>query len=415
MSMFNTGDILETIEMFTQDNLDVRTVTMGISLLDCIDPDPKKACENIYNKITTKAANLVPAVEHISAEYGIPIINKRISVTPIAMLLGACPEADPVDFAKTLDAAGKKVGVNFVGGYSALVHKGFSAGDRRLIESIPRALAETDIVCSSVNIGATKAGLNMDAIKLMGEAVKKASELTADRQCIGAAKLVVFCNAPEDNPFMAGAFHGIGEPETVINVGVSGPGVVKKAIDRAVRRRGEQVSITEIAEIIKTTAFKVTKVGQLIGTEVAEKMNLPFGVADLSLAPTPEVGDSVGEIFQSVGLSSIGAPGSTAVLAMLNDAVKKGGNRQELHEKLRVHSQAAARVVKEEGGKNDLIDRICADPAFMITREEVEAILRPEQFTGRSCEQVEEYLRDVIRPLLAENADLLGEKQELSV
>ena len=213
MSMFNTGDILETIEMFTQDNLDVRTVTMGISLLDCIDPDPKKACENIYNKITTKAANLVPTVEHISAEYGIPIINKRISVTPIAMLLGACPDADPVEFAKTLDAAGKKVGVNFVGGYSALVHKGFSAGDRRLIESIPRALAETDIVCSSVNIGATKAGLNMDAVKLMGEAVKKASELTADRQCIGAAKLVVFCNAPEDNPFMAGAFHGPGEPD----------------------------------------------------------------------------------------------------------------------------------------------------------------------------------------------------------
>ena len=217
MSMFNTGDILETIEMFTQDNLDVRTVTMGISLLDCIDPDPKKACENIYNKITTKAANLVPTVEHISAEYGIPIINKRISVTPIAMLLGACPDADPVEFAKTLDAAGKKVGVNFVGGYSALVHKGFSAGDRRLIESIPRALAETDIVCSSVNIGATKAGLNMDAVKLMGEAVKKASELTAGRQCIGAAKLVVFCNAPEDNPFMAGAFHGPGEPDCEIH------------------------------------------------------------------------------------------------------------------------------------------------------------------------------------------------------
>lgn len=232
MSMFNTGDILETIEMFTQDNLDVRTVTMGISLLDCIDPDPKKACENIYNKITTKAANLVSTVERISAEYGIPIINKRISVTPIAMLLGACPEADPVDFAKTLDAAGKKVGVNFVGGYSALVHKGFSAGDRRLIESIPRALAETDIVCSSVNIGATKAGLNMDAIKLMGEAVKKASELTADRQCIGAAKLVVFCNAPEDNPFMAGAFHGPGEPDCEIHVGVSGPGAVRAALAR---------------------------------------------------------------------------------------------------------------------------------------------------------------------------------------
>ena len=242
MSMFNTGDILETIEMFTQDNLDVRTVTMGISLLDCIDPDPKKACENIYNKITTKAANLVPTVEHISAEYGIPIINKRISVTPIAMLLGACPDADPVEFAKTLDAAGKKVGVNFVGGYSALVHKGFSAGDRRLIESIPRALAETDIVCSSVNIGATKAGLNMDAVKLMGEAVKKASELTADRQCIGAAKLVVFCNAPEDNPFMAGAFHGPGEPDCEIHVGVSGPGAVRAALARlpkdAPHRRG---------------------------------------------------------------------------------------------------------------------------------------------------------------------------------
>ena len=230
MSMMNTGDILETIEMFTQDNLDVRTVTMGISLLDCIDPDPKKACEKIYNKITTKAADLVPAVEHISAEYGIPIINKRISVTPIAMLLGACPDADPVDFAKALDAAGKKVGVNFVGGYTALVHKGFSAGDRRLIESIPRALAETDIVCSSVNIGATKAGLNMDAIKLMGEAVKKASELTADRQCIGAAKLVVFCNAPEDNPFMAGAFHGPGEPDCEIHVGVSGPGADRKSV-----------------------------------------------------------------------------------------------------------------------------------------------------------------------------------------
>ncbi len=248
MSMFNTGDILETIEMFTQDNLDVRTVTMGISLLDCIDPDPKKACENIYNKITTKAANLVPTVEHISAEYGIPIINKRISVTPIAMLLGACPDADPVEFAKTLDAAGKKVGVNFVGGYSALVHKGFSAGDRRLIESIPRALAETDIVCSSVNIGATKAGLNMDAVKLMGEAVKKASELTADRQCIGAAKLVVFCNAPEDNPFMAGAFH-----------------------------------------------------------------------------PTPAIGDSVANILEEMGLETCGCCGTTACLALLNDAVKKGG------------------------------------------------------------------------------------------
>ena len=320
MSMFNTGDILETIEMFTQDNLDVRTVTMGISLLDCIDPDPKKACENIYNKITTKAANLVSTVERISAEYGIPIINKRISVTPIAMLLGACPEADPVDFAKTLDAAGKKVGVNFVGGYSALVHKGFSAGDRRLIESIPRALAETDIVCSSVNIGATKAGLNMDAIKLMGEAVKKASELTADRQCIGAAKLVVFCNAPEDNPFMAGAFHGVTEPESVINVGVSGPGVVKHALESV---RGADVGT--VAETIKKTAFKITRVGQLVAQEAARRLNTQFGIIDISLAPTPAIGDSVAHILEEIGLESTGGPGTTAALAMLNDAVKKGG------------------------------------------------------------------------------------------
>ena len=320
MSMFNTGDILETIEMFTQDNLDVRTVTMGISLLDCIDPDPKKACENIYNKITTKAANLVSTVEHISAEYGIPIINKRISVTPIAMLLGACPEADPVDFAKTLDAAGKKVGVNFVGGYSALVHKGFSAGDRRLIESIPRALAETDIVCSSVNIGATKAGLNMDAIKLMGEAVKKASELTADRQCIGAAKLVVFCNAVEDNPFMAGAFHGVGEADTVINVGVSGPGVVYHALQGC---KGQPFDV--VAETIKKTAFQITRMGQMVASEASARLDVPFGIVDLSLAPTPAVGDSVARILEEMGLSVCGTHGTTAALALLNDAVKKGG------------------------------------------------------------------------------------------
>ena len=320
MSMMNTGDILETIEMFTQDNLDVRTVTMGISLLDCIDPDPKKACEKIYNKITTKAADLVPAVEHISAEYGIPIINKRISVTPIAMLLGACPDADPVDFAKALDAAGKKVGVNFVGGYTALVHKGFSAGDRRLIESIPRALAETDIVCSSVNIGATKAGLNMDAIKLMGEAVKKASELTADRQCIGAAKLVVFCNAPEDNPFMAGAFHGVGEADTVINVGVSGPGVVYHALQGC---KGQPFDV--VAETIKKTAFQITRMGQMVASEASARLGVPFGIVDLSLAPTPAVGDSVARILEEMGLSVCGTHGTTAALALLNDAVKKGG------------------------------------------------------------------------------------------
>ena len=310
MNMMNTGDILETIEMFTQDNLDVRTVTMGISLLDCIDPDPKKACEKIYNKITTRAARLVPAVEHISAEYGIPIINKRISVTPIAMLLGACPDADPVDFAKTLDAAGKKVGVNFVGGYTALVHKG-----------IPRALAETDIVCSSVNIGATKAGLNMDAVKLMGEAVKKASELTADRQCIGAAKLVVFCNAPEDNPFMAGAFHGPGEPDCEIHVGVSGPGAVRAALARLPK----DAPIDQVAELVKRTAFKITRVGQLVANLASEELGVPAGIIDLSLAPTPAVGDSVANILEEMGLETCGCCGTTACLALLNDAVKKGG------------------------------------------------------------------------------------------
>ena len=321
MSMMNTGDILETIEMFTQDNLDVRTVTMGISLLDCIDPDPKKACEKIYNKITTKAADLVPAVEHISAEYGIPIINKRISVTPIAMLLGACPDADPVDFAKALDAAGKKVGVNFVGGYTALVHKGFSAGDRRLIESIPRALAETDIVCSSVNIGATKAGLNMDAIKLMGEAVKKASELTADRQCIGAAKLVVFCNAPEDNPFMAGAFHGPGEPDCEIHVGVSGPGAVRAALAKLPK----DAPIDEVAELVKRTAFKITRVGQLVANLASKALGVPAGIIDLSLAPTPAVGDSVANILEEMGLETCGCCGTTACLALLNEEGRRDG------------------------------------------------------------------------------------------
>ena len=320
MSMFNTGDILETIEMFTQDNLDVRTVTMGISLLDCIDPDPKKACENIYNKITTKAANLVSTVERISAEYGIPIINKRISVTPIAMLLGACPEADPVDFAKTLDAAGKKVGVNFVGGYSALVHKGFSAGDRRLIESIPRALAETDIVCSSVNIGATKAGLNMDAIKLMGEAVKKASELTADRQCIGAAKLVVFCNAPEDNPSWP-VLSTAPASRTARFMWRSGPGAVRAALARLPK----DAPIDEVAELVKRTAFKITRVGQLVANLASKALGVPAGIIDLSLAPTPAIGDSVANILEEMGLETCGCCGTTACLALLNDAVKKGG------------------------------------------------------------------------------------------
>ena len=302
MSMLNTRDILETIQMITDENLDVRTVTMGISLLDCADPDPARACEKIYNKITTKAARLVPVVEKISADYGIPIINKRISVTPIAMLLGAAPEADPVDYAKALDKAAKAVGVNFIGGFGALVHKGFSAGDERLIEAIPRALAETDVVCSSVNIGSTKTGLNMDAVPVMGQVVRKAAELTAHNQCMGAAKLVVFCNAPEDNPFMAGAFHGVGEPDCVVHVGVSGPGAVRAALAKLPK----DAPLDEVAELIKRTAFKITRMGQLVGNLAAQELGVPFGIVDLSLAPTPAIGDSVANILEEMGLESCG-------------------------------------------------------------------------------------------------------------
>ena len=319
--MLNTNDILETIQMITDESLDVRTVTMGISLLDCADPDGRAACEKIYNKITARAKDLVKTVEHISATYGIPIANKRISVTPIALLLASAPDADPVWYAKTLDAAAKAVGVDFLGGYSALVHKGFSAGDERLIRSIPEALACTDVVCSSVNIGSTKSGINMDAVKMMGPIVKEAAERTKDNMCMGAAKLVVFCNAPEDNPFMAGAFHGPGEPDCVINVGVSGPGVVRAAI----KKHGEGKSLTEIAELIKRTAFKITRMGQLVAQEASRRLCVPFGIVDLSLAPTPAIGDSVAYILEGMGLEQCGAHGTTAALALLNDAVKKGG------------------------------------------------------------------------------------------
>ena len=319
--MINTKDILETIDMLTSENLDVRTVTMGINLLDCIDPDPNKACQKIYDKITTKAAHLVEEVDRIATEYGIPIINKRISVTPIAMLLGAAPDADPVQYAKTLDAAAKKVGVNFIGGFSALVHKGFSAGDERLIRSIPQALAETDIVCSSVNIGSTKSGLNMDAVRLMGQVVRDTAEATKDNMCMGAAKLVVFCNAPEDNPFMAGAFHGVGEPDCVIHVGVSGPGAVRAALAKLPK----DAPLDQVAELIKRTAFKITRLGQLVANLASEALGVPAGIIDLSLAPTPAVGDSVANILEEIGLESCGCCGTTACLAMLNDAVKKGG------------------------------------------------------------------------------------------
>ena len=324
--MINSHDILETINMIDNENLDVRTITMGISLLDCIDDNIDIACKKVYDKICRYAENLVKTGEDISKEYGIPIIHKRIAVTPIAMLAAACPARNPVKFAKALDAAADTVGVNFVGGYSALVHKGFAQGDYALIESIPEALATTEKVCSSVNIGSTKAGINMDAVAKMGRIIRKTAELTADRDCIGAAKLVVFCNAPEDNPFMAGAFHGVGEPDCVINVGVSGPGVVRAALAKA-----GDCNITEVADIVKKTAFKITRMGQLVAKEASKRLSVPFGIVDLSLAPTPAIGDSVAYILEEMGLEQCGAHGTTACLALLNDAVKKGGVMASSH------------------------------------------------------------------------------------
>ena len=318
--MINTNDILETIGMIQDESLDIRTITMGISLLDSADSDIDKSCQKIYDKICRKAEKLVSTGESIEKKYDIPIVNKRISVTPIAMLAGVSG-GDPIKYARILDKAAKECGVNFIGGYSALVHKGFSAGDLELINSIPQALAETELVCSSVNIGSTKAGINMDAASLMGKQVLEAAKLTKDKQCIGAAKLVVFCNAVEDNPFMAGAFHGVGESDTVLSVGVSGPGVVRSALSKM----DPCASLNEVSEQIKRTAFKITRVGQLVGSEAAEVLNVPFGIVDLSLAPTPAVGDSVAHILEEIGLEQCGTHGTTAALAMLNDAVKKGG------------------------------------------------------------------------------------------
>ena len=323
--MINVYDILETIRMIQDECLDIRTITMGISLMDCIDSDIDKACDKVYDKITRCAANLVKAGEEIEKEYGIPIINKRISVTPIAIVSAAC-NASPVKFALTMERAAKTCGVNLIGGYSALVQKGFSAGDERLIRSIPEALASTSCVCSSVNIGSTKTGINMDAVKIMGSIVREAAELTVDQQCFGAAKLVVFCNAVDDNPFMAGAFHGVGEYDCEINVGVSGPGVVRAAL-----RKHPEANISEIADVIKKTAFKITRMGQLVAREASKRLCVPFGIVDLSLAPTPAVGDSVAYILEEMGLEVCGCHGTTAALALLNDAVKKGGVMASSH------------------------------------------------------------------------------------
>ena len=318
--MINTNDILQTIQMIDHQHLDVRTITMGVNLLDCCDPDPAAACRKIYDKITTSADKLVKTGEDIEAEFGIPIVNKRISVTPMALVAGASRTADYVPFAAAMDKAAKAVGVNFIGGFSALVHKGMTEADKKLIAAIPEALAVTDVVCSSVNVGSTKAGINMDAVRLMGETIKAAAERTADRGGFGCAKLVVFCNAVEDNPFMAGAFHGVGEAELVINVGVSGPGVVYHALQSV---KGQPFDV--VAELIKKTAFQVTRMGQLVAREASARLGVPFGIVDLSLAPTPAVGDSVARILEEMGLERCGGHGTTAALALLNDAVKKGG------------------------------------------------------------------------------------------
>lgn len=308
--------ILETIHMISDENLDVRTITMGISLLDCIDSDSDKACQKIYDKITTKAKDLVKVGEQIQEEYGIPIINKRVTVTPISLIAAASHDQDYVKYALTLDKAAHTLGIDFIGGYSALVQKGYQNGDKTLIKSIPEALAQTDLVCASVNVGSTRSGINMDAVAEMGQAVKKASEL----DFMTNAKMVIFCNAVEDNPFMAGGFCGVSEPDTVINVGVSGPGVVKKALEKA-----KGASMDVVAETIKQTAFKVTRMGQMVGAVASERLGVPFGIVDLSLAPTPAVGDSVAQVLEEIGLEQVGTHGTTAALAMLNDAVKKGG------------------------------------------------------------------------------------------
>ena len=358
--MIDSKEILQTLEMIDQQHLDIRTVTMGISLRDCAHPDAKKCCDKIYDKITRCAEKLVQTGEDIERELGIPIVNKRISVTPMAIAAESCETEDFVPFAKTMDRAAKEVGVNFIGGFSALVHKGFTSGDRRLIAAIPQALTETERVCSSVNVATTKAGINMDAVALMGRTIKTAAEMTKDSGGMACAKLVVFANAVEDNPFMAGAFHGVGEPECVINVGVSGPGVVYSALQQV---KGESFDV--VADTIKKTAFRITRMGQLVAQEASARLGVPFGIVDLSLAPTPAVGDSVADILEEMGLSRVGSHGTTAALALLNDAVKKGGVMASSH----VGGLSGAFIpVSEDAGM------IAAVKAGALTIEKLEAM-----------------------------------------
>ena len=324
--MLSLSSIFDTINMIDKQHLDIRTITMGISLLDCISEDPKRCCDKIYDKITRYAEHLVQTGHDIESEFGIPIVNKRISVTPMALVAGACDTEDLVPFALTMDRAAKTCGVNFIGGFSALVQKGLARGDELLLRAIPRALAETDFVCSSVNVGSTKAGINMDAVARMGRIIKETAHLTREKEGLGCAKLVVFCNAVEDNPFMAGAFHGVGEADSVINVGVSGPGVVYHALQSV---KGAPFDV--VAETVKKTAFQITRMGQMVAAEASRRLGTPFGIVDLSLAPTPAVGDSVARILEEMGLEVCGTHGTTAALALLNDAVKKGGVMASSH------------------------------------------------------------------------------------
>ena len=358
--MLNQKEILSTIAMIDQQHLDIRTITMGISLLSCCDPDAKKACDKIYEKITRYAEKLVKTGEDIQHEFGIPIVNKRISVTPMALVAGASETEDYVPFAMALDRAAKTCGVNFIGGYSALVQKGMTLADEKLIRSIPEALDRTELVCSSINVGSTRAGINMDAVKLMGRIIKDTAARTADRDGLGCAKLVVFCNAVEDNPFMAGAFHGVGEPECEVHVGVSGPGVVQHALQSV---HGQPFDV--VAETVKKTAFRITRMGQLVAQEASARLGVPFGIVDLSLAPTPAVGDSVAAVLEEMGLESVGGPGTTAALALLNDAVKKGGVMASSH----VGGLSGAFIpVSEDAGM------IAAAEAGRLTIEKLEAM-----------------------------------------
>ena len=351
--------IQETIRMIADENLDVRTITMGISLLDCIDSDSDRACQKIYDKITTKAQDLVKVGRQIEAEFGLPIVNKRVTVTPIALIAAASGDADYVKYAKTLDRAAHAVGIDFIGGFSSLTQKGYQSGDRVLINSLPQALAETELVCASVNVGSTRSGINMDAVKDMGTVIKRASEL----DLMANAKLVVFCNAVEDNPFMAGGFHGVSEPDVVINAGVSGPGVVKAALEKV---KGQPMDV--VAKTIKQTAFKVTRMGQLVGTIAAQRLGVPFGIVDLSLAPTPAIGDSVAQILEEIGLEQVGTHGTTAALAMLNDAVKKGGIMACSH----VGGLSGAFIpVSEDAG---MIDAVNADTLSLDKLEAMTAV-----------------------------------------